>query len=310
MTLEEKISFYSRESAGEFQKFLRSKDCGSHITVEHTFSGEPYFEGSIAEFISLIARLEKQDEADGETDEDLAEIKKDLEDKREKLIQFFATHKEGDILQNATPMQMMAQVESIDTENDKDLRKNATEKFVSQLMILTVLEDNDLLQPTENGKDYVLTKTAEADNLRIMYAYTEFPKVSPEDLEECGLSSHIRTSSETSYCVSAGLELLFCETDDIIEFLDDADVDEEESGRFIDAIFFKQALLGKIHELIGNGCSSAETLGEELAKPAFPLEGSKDVISFDISPEYLSAVLADMKKMGIIAGKDNKLKNT
>ena len=48
MTLEEKITFYSREDAAEFQKYLKEKDCSARISVEHTFSGTPYSEGTIA----------------------------------------------------------------------------------------------------------------------------------------------------------------------------------------------------------------------------------------------------------------------
>ncbi|HJJ36256.1 MAG TPA: hypothetical protein O0X27_03655 [Methanocorpusculum sp.] len=310
MTLEEKISFYSRESASEFQKYLRSKECGSHISLEHSFTGEPFFEGTIPQFLNLIEILEKRDEADGETDDELAQTKNDLIERQNHLTEFFAAHKKGDILQNATPTQMMTQVQSIEAESDDAFRKDATDKFVLQMMILATLEDNDLLTESDNGKDYVLTNILDANELRIMYAYTDFPAVTSEDLQNCGLASHIRTSSVTDYVVTVGSEILFTEPDDLADFLDDADIDEEESAKFIDAIFFKQAFVGKIHDLIEAGNSSEEKLLEALSAPAFPLEGSNDVISFDISPEYLTAVLSDMRKLGIITGKDGKLKNT
>ena len=42
--------------------------------------------------------------------------------------------------------------------------------------------------------------------------------------------------------------------------------------------------------------------------PAFPLEGTDDVISFDLSAEYLSGVVSDLKKQDILSGKDGKIK--
>lgn len=309
MTLEEKISFYTREDAAEFQKFLRGKEVGSRIAVEHTFSGEPYFEGTITSFMNLIALLEKKDAEEGEIDEELALTKEDLENRKAKLEEFFREHKEGDLIQNSTPTQMMAQVQSIDAESDEAFRKEAADKFISSLIILGALEDNDLLKETEDGNGYILTGTAKAEDLRVMYAYTDFPAITSEDLKECSISSHIRTSSLAKYVVTVGGEIIFTDTDELAEYLDNADIDEDDSARFVDNVFFKQAFIGKIHELIKEGCTSEEKLLEALGAPAFPLEGTDDVISFDISPEYLSEVISDLKKLGIVAGKDGKFKN-
>ena len=309
MTIEEKISFDSHEDAALFQKFLRGKECGSRLVVEHTFSGEPFFEGSIREFMKLISLLEKKDAEEGESDEELAFTKSDLENRKKLLDEFFTTHKEGDILENSTPTQMMAKVQSIDAESDEAFKKEATEKFVSSLMILGTLEDNNLIKETEDKNSYILTGTAQADDLRVMYAYTDFPKISAEELKECGISTHIRTSSLSKYNITAGTEIIFIDTNELTDYLDNADIDEEESARFIDNIYFKQAFVGKIHELIEAGCSSEEKLTEALGEPAFPLEGTNDVISFDISREYLNGVLSDLKKLGLISGKDGKIKN-
>ena len=83
MTLEEKITFYSHEAAVDFQKFLREKECGSRIVVEHSFSGEPYFEGTISQFMNLIDLLAKKDEEENEVDEDLLHMKNDLIERKD-----------------------------------------------------------------------------------------------------------------------------------------------------------------------------------------------------------------------------------
>ncbi|HJJ98900.1 MAG TPA: hypothetical protein O0X23_01640 [Methanocorpusculum sp.] len=84
MTLEEKIAFYSREDAIEFQKYLKKKDCSARISVEYTFSGTPYFQGTIAAFKELISKLLAKEE-----DSDLAQIKTDLENREKALPSFF-----------------------------------------------------------------------------------------------------------------------------------------------------------------------------------------------------------------------------
>lgn len=308
MTLEEKITFYSHEDAVEFQKFLREKECGSRIVVEHSFSGEPYFEGTISQFMNLIDLLAKKDEEENEVDEDLLHMKNDLIERKETLEEFLEGHKEGDLLSDSTPSQMLAQLQTIDATGDDAIKKDAADKFVSSLMVLATLEDNGLLE--EEGENYRLKEIKAADEMTVMYAYNDFPAVTQDDLAECGIASHVRTSSTTDYVITVGTEVLFVNTDEIADFLDHVDVDEEEAAKFVDAVFFKQAFVGKIHELVAEGNASEEALLEALGAPSFPLEGTNDVISFDITADYLKAVVNDLRKLGILSGKDGKIKNT
>ena len=308
MTLEEKITFYSHEAAVDFQKFLREKECGSRIVVEHSFSGEPYFEGTISQFMNLIDLLAKKDAEENETDEDLLHMKNDLIERKETLEEFLEGHKEGDLLSDSTPSQMLAQLQTIDATGDDAIKKDAADKFVSSLMVLATLEDNGLLE--EEGENYRLKEIKAADEMTVMYAYNDFPAVTQDDLAECGIASHVRTSSTTDYVITVGTEVLFVNTDEIADFLDHVDVDEEEAAKFVDAVFFKQAFVGKIHELVAEGNASEEALLEALGAPSFPLEGTNDVISFDITADYLKAVVNDLRKLGILSGKDGKIKNT
>ena len=308
MTLEEKITFYSHEAAVDFQKFLREKECGSRIVVEHSFSGEPYFEGTISQFMNLIDLLAKKDEEENEVDEDLLHMKNDLIERKETLEEFLEGHKEGDLLSDSTPSQMLAQLQTIDATGDDAIKKDAADKFVSSLMVLATLEDNGLLE--EEGENYRLKEIKAADEMTVMYAYNDFPSVTQDDLAECGIASHVRTSSTTDYVITVGTEVLFVNTDEIADFLDHVDVDEEEAAKFVDAVFFKQAFVGKIHELVAEGNASEEALLEALGAPSFPLEGTNDVISFDITADYLKAVVNDLRKLGILTGKDGKIKNT
>ena len=304
MTLEEKITFYSREDAAAFQKYLREKECPSRISVEHNFSGTPYFEGSISSFLQLIDKINAKEE-----DADLDELKSDLLERKRALTEFFTSHKTGDILSDATPSQLLAQAESIDVMGD-EIQKQAAEKFVTALMILGTLEDNDLLENTEDKEGYTLLGTKEPDELRVMYPYTEFEGVTEDDLKDSGITTHIQTSSTTEYIVNAGAELLFAsDIDDLADVLDQMDVDDDEAGRFIDAVFFKQALVAKIHDLVSQGTQSEADLLAAFDTPSFPLEGTNDVISFDLTPEYLSGVVSDLKKQSILTGKDGKIKS-
>ncbi|HJJ53819.1 MAG TPA: hypothetical protein VJ857_01350 [Methanocorpusculum sp.] len=303
MTLEEKIIFYSREDANAFQKYLREKGCPSRISVEHSFSGTPYFEGSIAAFLAFIDKITEREE-----DADLNVIRDDLVSRKKSLTDFFKTHKAGDLLTEETPSQLLAQVESIDGMGE-DVQKQATDKFMNALMILGTLEDNDLLEVSDENESYVLLGTKDPEELRVMYSYTDFSGVTEDDLKETGITTHIRTSSSTEFVITTGVELLFTiDIEDLTDVLDQMDVEEDEAARFIDAVFFKQALTNKIHKLVSEGMQSEAELLAAFDAPAFPLEGTDDVISFDLSAEYLSGVVSDLKKQDILSGKDGKIK--
>ncbi|HJJ27907.1 MAG TPA: hypothetical protein O0X70_00770 [Methanocorpusculum sp.] len=303
MTLEEKISFYSRESAAEFQKYLRDAGCPSRITVTHTFSGTPYFEGTIASFVKLIDRLTAK-----EADCDLDELKNDLLERKTTLEEFFAAHKPGDLIEETAPSRLLAQAETIN-ETGGDVEKLKAGKFVKTLMILATLEDNGLLETLEDGDCYKLTGIKNPDDLTVMYPYTEFTGVTEEDLKETTITSHIQASSNTDYIVTAGAEILFTESlDDLADVLDNLDVDEDEAGRFVDAVFFKQIFVSRIHKLVSEGIRCEADIAAALGAPSFPLEGTNDVISFDISSEYLSEVISDLRKAEILSGKDGKIK--
>lgn len=305
MTLEEKITFYSREDAVLFQKYLKEKDCSARISVEHDFSGTPYFEGTISAFLTLIDAVTAREE-----DAELSEIKEDLLSREKTLAEFFSSHKVGDILTDSTPSQLLAQLESINADGNDDLQKQATEKFVNSLMILGTLEDNELLQVSGETPEYTLAGTKEPSEMRVMYAYTDVSGVTEEDLKSTGITSHIRTSSTTGYVVTTGSEIiLVSDMDDLNEFLDHLDVDDDEAARFIDAIFFKQALIAKIHDLVAGGITTEAALLAAFDAPAFPLAGTEDSISFDISAEYLSGVLGDLRKQGVLKGRDGKIKS-
>ena len=279
MTLEEKITFYSREDAAEFQKYLKEKDCSARISVEHTFSGTPYFEGTIAAFEELISKLLAK-----EDDSDLAQIKTDLLGREETLAEFFSTHKVGDVLTDATPAQLLAQLESIDADSNEDIQKTATEKFVNSLMILGTLEDNELLKVVGETPEYMLTGVKDPKELRVMYAYGDLGGIAPEDLDGSGITSHIRTSSTTGYVVTTGAEIVLAQGID-----DMSDV--------------------KIHDLVSGGITTEAGLLEAFEAPAFPLGETEDVISFDLSADYLSGVINDLRKQGFLKGRDGKIKS-
>jgi hypothetical protein len=305
MTLEEKITFDSREDATEFQKYLKERNCSARISVEHTFSGTPYFEGTIAAFEELINKLLAKEE-----DSDLTRIKTDLLNHEKNLVEFFSTHRIGDALIDATPTQLLAQFENIDASGNNDIQKIATEKFINSLMILETLEDNNLLKIEGEARECTLAGVKDPKELRVTYSCNDLGITTCEDLNETDIISHIRTSSITRYVVTTGSEIVFEQNiADLGDVLDHLDVDDDEACQFVDAIFFKQELVAKIHELVSNGITNEEKLLEAFEASTFPFGETKGMISFDLSADYLAGVVNDLRKQGFLKGRDGKIKS-
>ena len=72
------------QSSRNISKRGTERDCSSRISVEHTFSGTPYFEGTIAAFEELINKLLAKEE-----DSELSEIKTDLLNREKTLAEYF-----------------------------------------------------------------------------------------------------------------------------------------------------------------------------------------------------------------------------
>ncbi|MDO5843927.1 MAG: hypothetical protein Q4Q53_02115 [Methanocorpusculum sp.] len=304
MALEEKISFFSREDANEFQKYLRENGCSSRISVDYEYSGVPYFEGTITAFINFADMLCKKEE-----DADIETLKQNLIERKNILDDFLKSHKAGDVITESTPSQILALAQSIDSVGSA-IEKEAAGKFEQTLMILATLEDNGLLEEINESDGYILKNVKDAGDLTVMYPYTDISGVTSEDLENSEITSHIITSSETKFIVTVGAEILFSsDMDDMVDLLDEMDTYEDESARFIDNIFFKKVLVSKIQESVESGAKSEADILSILDSPSFKLTDTEDTISFDISAEFLSEVISDLKKQGFLSGKDGKIKS-
>lgn len=304
MTLEEKIIFYSRSGASQFQKFLRDAGCSSRISVYQNFSGTPYYEGRISAFLQLIDKSLKR-----EDDSQLIDLKEELNERLKIITEFFKNHKKGDILTEATPHQHLAQSTSINTVGS-EIENFAAEKFAETMIIYETLDENNLIEPAEENDTYRLKSIADANDLIVSFPYTELSSVTKEDLCGIEISTHVISSSSEDYAVTADDDMVLSDIDlnDAADLLENLDVDEDEAARFIDNICFKQVLVSKIHEIVKSGIRSESEILNALNAPSFVLEGTNDKITFDITSEYLSGVINDLKKQNILCGKDGKIK--
>lgn len=304
MVLEETIKFSAREDAVEFQKYLREKGCPSRISLKHDFSGNPCYEASISEFKKFIDMILKED-----ADADLSNLKSSLDYGEAALNEFMESHEAGDVVTESTPAQLLAQALSISSEGD-DVKKEAEEKFSKSILVMGTLENNGLIEQIGDTDGFILKEKRAAGDIKMLQPYTDFDGYNPTEFEGLDITTNILAASKTDFVVTAGAEILLkSDMDEMVDILDDLDTDEDDAARFIDNIFFKKILVSKILEFVDNGAKSEKEISDLLGEPYHNIADSKDTISFDIDSDYLSEVISDLKKEGLLSGKDGKIKS-
>lgn len=366
MAFEEEIKFETRESAVDFQKFLRKNNCSSHITVSHEYSVEGSCEGKIVNFIDLITSIENSKENNTSIDENLFAFKKVLVEEIELLTKFFDEHKVGDVIKNSSSYELISKSlnfykkkngepewekdeeddeEEWDEEDDDEwedeeewdeeewdeeemkrisqrmreideIIKNDTESeedFRKRAQTLTILKMNNLTSEKDGCDDRTLTRTMPVDELKIIFTSELaelFLNFKPKELEEKGIIFHYKTYINEYYVVHVSSNILLVDLSEIEDFLQTADLAEGEYNNFCSSSFFRLTFINQLMGLIENGCSSEKELRKALNSQEFNVGEMKDLFSFDIDDTYLSSIIEELKKMGILTGKDGKLKKT
>ncbi len=103
--------------------------------------------------------------------------------------------------------------------------------------------------------------------------------------------------------------MLIDDPEPLFEILGEMDVDEDDADMLRTNIAFKQFIIERIMTVLEErGRASREELLEESLSFDAPLNEEQDSASFILTEEYANGVLNDLKKIGLITGKDSKIK--
>ena len=124
------------------------------------------------------------------------------------------------------------------------------------------------------------------------------------------ITSTITAGDDEEWMVTIGSELVFLEDlTPVEEFLEEFEIPEEEGAIFFPKIQMKQLIVSKILAMIREGGkASREDIIEEFAEQDIETKEGGSLISLNLSKSYINAILDDLKKAGILKGKDQKLR--
>lgn len=313
MVLEEELIFSDKADAEEFIKHVRAAGCSGKVRTEHAIIPETMFHGRIQDLLKLLDREIDRHKDDPEMADLVAlsvTMKAGIERRRENLRQFFDEHPVGAIIPERSLMQDFATIigKMATGEEAGEPDPEEADAIITAIGINALLEENGLVEETDEGLR--LVGTIEPEEAYTYCPEHPFVEVEPGTLREYGIDVKITVIAEERYIASLGPEIMLIDDPEPLwDALDGMDVDEDDVDILRTTIAFKQFIIERIMTVLEErGRASREELLEESLSFDAVLNKEQDSASFILTEEYVNGVLNDLKKVGLITGKDSKIK--
>lgn len=308
MVLEESISFSIPDQAREFIKLLKTLGVSAKMKEQYELTARMMYSGTYVHLSALIEELAGELTDDEEDSLDIADynvLKERLRKDRDLVEECFKKYEIG--MSVKSPV-----VDMIFDENNQDEESNpeaSPEEMIQEINLLRLLHTNDMLDYSKEG--VILAKKIEPDETIMRFDAEQIPgEPDQETLTKLGITRTILTYDEPEFVVTTGPDIIYLEDlNPIEEFFDNLEIQEDIDHSFVSRLYMKQTVITKIFDLIQKeGKSSRDEITDMFEDAEIPVGDGDSSIITHISSEYISAVLDDMKKLGVIKGKDQKLK--
>ena len=303
MVLEEEIYFSTQDIAREFVKMLKEQGVSSQIRQKASLDIRLMLSGTYTNLIAMLNEAIEEEGADEEEIEVFSQTKQHLTSQRDIIAEAFKKYQIGDRVGSG-----VMDIITGDRTIEGDENEETLEEIIEEIYLTRLLHLNDLLDMSESG--LTLTKTIEPDQAILTIFADELPMIEDEMLGRHTITSTITAGDDEEWMVTIGSEFVFLEDLTPVEdFLEEHEIPEEEGAVFFPKIQIKHLLVSEILDLIRKGGkASREDIIEEFAERDVETKEGDSLISLHLSKSYIDAVLDDLKKAGILKGKDQKLR--
>ncbi|MDD1729581.1 MAG: hypothetical protein LUQ50_11000 [Methanospirillum sp.] len=303
MVLEEEIYFSSQDIAKEFVKLLKDLGISTQMRQKFSLDIRLMLSGTYTNLTTMFESLITADDATEEEVELFTQTRDHLKSQRDVISQAFQRYNIGDRVGSGV-MDLITGDRTLEGDESED----ALEAIIEEVYLTRLLHLNELLEVGENG--LTLSKKIEPDAAVLTIFADEIPAIMDEVLEKFQIQSIITAGDDGEWHVSIGPEFVFLDDlTSIGEFLEEYEIDEEEGAAFFPRIQIKHLLVSEILGMIKDGGKvSREDIIGEFADRDIETHEDESQIALHLSAGYIGAVLDDLKKAGILKGKDQKLR--
>jgi hypothetical protein len=312
MMLEEELEFSNHEEAQEFIKYIRSLGCNPKMSVQNRLIHEPTFRGRIGALLSLAEEEAATLEGDSEQ-EDIREaflaLSRSIERRMQDLAAFLNEHQVGDIVPVFPDEETMAKfvADIISGDEEKAFSQEDRDKVLAAVGTNTVIEENNLFEDTPEGRR--LVRTIEPEEAYIIIPEYPLCGIDEEKLQEKGVTVAFNVIGERGYLVSTGPEIVLVEDIGALsERLQAMGVEEETCAGVQSSLLFKRLIVDRIMAVLDEqGKLKREEILDFAGAFDAQISDEGDRVSFLLDDEILDDILADLRKVGLISGKDSKI---
>jgi|GEM_PF-3372586 len=313
MVLEERIPVESEAEAREIVRYLKKEGIPARILTKPQLTVALILAGRYEDLKSFLTACQEKHQLRGVGSNDSDEYPGDfdpsvwkktleaLDAEQIAVTQSLKEHHPGDII-GTTVFQTIF----LKTQPENEC---SSEEFARELATVRTLISNHLCEITQQG--FVLTNVAEPEDVTLYIPY-EYPFPPEEEVSERYHITCIRHfRGEMRHVVQTGHEILFLEDiEAFIMFLSDNGVDPQSLLKITEGCMSRLRITQElISQLFDAGESSLEDLRLLFVDEIAAQEGQGHVQDrFGLSPEYVDNLVADMRKLGLVKGKDTRLR--
>jgi hypothetical protein len=334
MVLEESLLFYQEKDANTFIKFLREKNCRALKSVESTNNEETAMHGTIGNLIRVIENAmiwQKPEPSQSPVKEeplatDVGEISTppgkradfaaanvrmlaNLQFSRDYIAGIMERFNAGDVI--FTPDYLDRIKESLKT-GMAEIPDDELENMVTQTILtydcVSILEDNAVVETRSEGM--VLLKKVDPEDLTVERRAWNPDEIDSENLKKFDITLTHNIYYDTATRVTIDPRIHFnCVLKDVETVLEDLEVDDDSAEKLLDDIYLKAPAIDRVLNLIEtSGKISLPDLVRGMESAVLEEAGADFRIVLNSSPEFVSSMVNDLRKLGIVEGNDRKIR--
>jgi hypothetical protein len=334
MVLEESLLFYQEKDADIFIRFLREKNCRALKSVESSVNEETVMNGTIGNLIRVIENAgnwQKPESSQYPVKEETpeTELGRDYTHSGKRAdfavtharmlshLQFSRDHIAG-IMERFNPGEVVYSLDDLERIKEslktgaEEVPDDELEELVTKSILtydcVSILEDNAVVETRPEGM--VLLRKVDPCDLTVERRAWDPDEIDSETLKKFGISLTHNIYYDTVTHVAIDPRIHFnCLLKDVETILEDLEVDDDSAEKLLDDLYVKAPALDRVLNLFeAAGKISLPDLVR--AMESTPLEEvDADIrIVLNSSPEYISSMVIDLRKLGILEGNDRKIR--
>jgi hypothetical protein len=326
MVLEETLVFHNEEDADEFISFLRENHCRAQKLIDSYFFNETLVTGPIKGVIQFYEREVLNASATGETPEKSAVLSnlpvlQSLKSIRDLVRDLMSRCRPGEIIytteeyekyKSKTILDVVERMKSAISANPQISPIDAIGKMGADTnpVLVTVIAMEGAGWVTTDPDGIRLVQKNDPDELPTERRVMDPDMIDQDALKEFNLTLHeyIYYRTKIRLVIDPRIHIA-CSAEDVDDALEDMDVDDDSAETLLDNMNNKNVAINSLLSAISEADKcSIENLIAKMKDVPLETPDSENLLTAHFSPEYITSIVNDLRKIGAIEGNDRKLR--